>query len=89
MQEGDHMIAGYPPEFIIGLFVLLVGTGAAAFPRPKTYLTQLINLEIPCWGLLLVMLSYDEALALFTFGAVSVLSTFIYVRVMQKMEVRA
>ena len=83
------MIAGYPPEFIIGLFVLLVGTAAAAFPRPKTYLTQLINLEIPCWGLLLVMLSYDEALALFTFGAVSVLSTFIYVRVMQKMETRA
>jgi energy-converting hydrogenase A subunit E len=83
------MIAGYPSEFIIGLLVLLVGTAAAAFPRPKNYLTQLINLEIPCWGLLLVMLSYDEALALFTFGAVSVLSTFIYVRVMQKMEVRA
>jgi len=83
------MIAGYPSEFIIGLLVLLAGTAAAAFPRPKNYLTQLINLEIPCWGLLLVMLSYDEALALFTFGAVSVLSTFIYVRVMQKMEVRA
>jgi energy-converting hydrogenase A subunit E len=80
------MIAGYPPEFIIGLLVMLVGTAAAAFPQPKTYLTRLINLEIPCWGLLLVMLSYDEALALFTFGAVSVLSTFIYVRVMQKME---
>jgi energy-converting hydrogenase Eha subunit E len=32
------------------------------------------------------MLSYDEALALFTFGAVSALSTFIYVRVMQKKE---
>ena len=30
------MIAGYPPEFIIGLFILLVGTVAAAFPRPKT-----------------------------------------------------
>lgn len=83
------MIAGYPPEFIIGLLVLLVGTAAAAFPRPKNYLTRLINLEIPCWGLLLVMLSYDEALALFTFGAVSVLSTFIYVRVMQKMEAPA
>ena len=82
------MIAGYPSEFIIGLVILFVGTVAAAFPRPKTYLTQLINLEIPGWGLLLVMLSYNEALALFTFGAVSVLSTFIYVRVMQKMEVR-
>jgi energy-converting hydrogenase Eha subunit E len=32
------------------------------------------------------MLSYDEALALFTFGAISVLSTYIYVRVMQKKE---
>jgi energy-converting hydrogenase A subunit E len=83
------MIAGYPPEFIIGLLILLVGTVAAAFPRPKNYLTQLINLEIPGWGLLLVMLSYNEALALFTFGAISVLSTFIYVRVMQKREVRA
>jgi energy-converting hydrogenase A subunit E len=83
------MIAGYPPEFIIGLLILVVGTVAAAFPRPKNYLTQLINLEIPGWGLLLVMLSYNEALALFTFGAVSVLSTFIYVRVMQKIEVRA
>jgi energy-converting hydrogenase A subunit E len=74
------------PEFIIGLAILLVGTIAAAFPRPKTYLTRLINLEIPAWGLLLVMLSYNEALALFTFGGVSALTTFIYVRVMQKRE---
>lgn len=81
------MILGYAPEFVIGLGVLLLGTIAAAFPRPKTYLARLINLEIPCWGLLLLMLSYNEALALFTFGAISVLSTFIYVRVMQKMEV--
>jgi hypothetical protein len=36
----------YTPEFVIGLFVLFVGTIAAAFPRPKNYLTQLINLEI-------------------------------------------
>jgi energy-converting hydrogenase A subunit E len=74
------------PEFIIGLAILLVGTVAVAFPRPKTYLTRLINLEIPAWGLLLVMLSYNEALALLTFGGVSVLSTYIYVRVMQKRE---
>jgi len=76
----------YTPEFVIGLFVLFVGTIAAAFPRPKNYLTQLINLEIPGWGLLLVMLHYNEALALFTFAAVSVLSTYIFVRVMQKKE---
>ncbi|NTW92062.1 MAG: DUF2107 family protein [Methanoregulaceae archaeon] len=74
------------PEFIIGLIILLGGSVASAFPRPKTYLVQLINLEIPAWGLLLVMLSYNEALALFTFGGVSALSTFIYVRVMQKKE---
>jgi len=74
------------PEFVIGLAILLVGTAAVAFPRPKTYLTRLINLEIPAWGLLLVMLSYNEALALLTFGGVSALSTYIYARVMQKKE---
>lgn len=80
------MITQYPPEFLIGLVILVIGTIATAFPRPKDYLTRLINLEIPGWGLLLVMLSYNEALALFTFGAISVLSTYIYVRVMQKKE---
>lgn len=74
------------PEFILGLILILAGTVSSAFPRPKTYLVRMINLEIPAWGLLLVMLSYNEALALFTFGGVSVLSTFIYVRVMQKKE---
>ncbi|MDD1675490.1 MAG: EhaE family protein [Methanomicrobiales archaeon] len=74
------------PEFVLGIAVLLVGTVAAAYPRPKTYLTQLINLEIPAWGLLLVMLSYDEALALFTFGGISALSTFILMRVIEKKE---
>ncbi|MCX6691876.1 MAG: DUF2107 family protein [Methanoregula sp.] len=85
-EAAGMMVAGYAPEFLIGLAILLIGTTAAAFPRPKNYLVQLINLEIPGWGLLLVLLSYDEALALLTFGAVSVLSTFIYVRVMQKKE---
>jgi energy-converting hydrogenase A subunit E len=79
-------ITGLSPEFVIGLAVLVIGTIASAFPRPRNYLTRLINLEIPGWGLLLIMLSYDEALALFTFGAISVLSTYIYVRVMQKKE---
>jgi len=74
------------PEFVLGLTLILIGTVASAFPRPKTYLVQLINLEIPAWGLLLVMLSYNEALALLTFGGVSALSTFIYVRVIHKQE---
>ncbi|MDD1672094.1 MAG: EhaE family protein [Methanomicrobiales archaeon] len=72
------------PEFILGLILLLIGSAVSAFPRPKNYLIQLINLEIPGWGLLLVMLSYNEALALFTFGGVSALSTFILVRVIEK-----
>jgi energy-converting hydrogenase A subunit E len=76
----------YTPEFVIGMVVLIVGTISVAFPRQKDYLTRLINLEIPGWGLLLVMLHYNEALALFTFAAVSVLSTYIFVRVMQKKE---
>lgn len=83
------MIAGYAPEFIIGLIVLLAGSIAVAFPQPKDYLTRLINLEIPAFGLLLLMLSYNEALALLTFGAITVLSTFIYVRVIQMKEVAA
>jgi len=44
---------------------------------------QLINLEIPAWGLLLVMLAYDEALALLTFVAVTAISTFVIVRLME------
>ena len=72
------------PELILGLILLTIGSIVSAFPRPKNYLIQLINLEIPCWGLLLVMLSYNESLALFTFGGVSALSTFIFVRVIEK-----
>jgi len=74
------------PEFLLGLFLILAGTLAVAFPRKKDYLTRLINLEIPAWGLLLLMLYYNEALALLTFGAVTALTVFIFVRVMQKKE---
>jgi energy-converting hydrogenase A subunit E len=72
------------PEFVLGLLLLVIGSIASAWPVPRTYLSRLINLEIPAWGLLLVMLSYDEALALLTFGGVSALSTYIFVRVMEK-----
>jgi energy-converting hydrogenase A subunit E len=83
------MTGGYAPEFILGLIVLVAGSIAVAFPQPKDYLTRLINLEIPAFGLLLIMLSYNEALALLTFGAITVLSTFIFVRVIQKREAAA
>jgi energy-converting hydrogenase A subunit E len=74
------------PEFFLGLFLVLAGTIAVAFPPKKTYLARLINLEIPGWGLLLIMLSYNEALALLTFAAVTALTVFIFVRVLQKKE---
>jgi energy-converting hydrogenase A subunit E len=74
------------PEFFLGLFLVLAGTIAVAFPSKKTYLARLINLEIPGWGLLLIMLSYNEALALLTFAAVTALTVFIFVRVLQKKE---
>ncbi|HIJ06340.1 MAG: (NiFe)-hydrogenase-3-type complex Eha, membrane protein EhaE [Methanomicrobiales archaeon 53_19] len=74
------------PEFIIGLGLILLGTVSVAWASPKDYLTRLINLEIPAFGLLLVMLSFDEMLALLTFIAVSTVSTFIFVRVIGKRE---
>ena len=74
------------PEFFLGLFLVLAGTIAVAFPVKKTYLARLINLEIPGWGLLLIMLTYNEALALLTFAAVTALTVFIFVRVLQKKE---
>ena len=74
------------PEFLIGSFLIIAGTLAVVFPRPKTYLIRLINLEIPAFGILLLMLSYDETLALLTYGGVSALTVFILVRVLQKRE---
>ncbi len=72
------------PEFIIGLIILLTGTVITAFPQRRDYLTRLINLEIPAFGLLLIALSYDETLALLTFIAVSTLSTFVMVLVIER-----
>jgi energy-converting hydrogenase A subunit E len=69
--------------FALGLAILVVGVLSVAFVRPKTYIARLINLEIPGWGLLLIMLAYDEALALLTFVAVTAIGTFVIVRLME------
>jgi len=82
MQEGSHLT----PEFLLGGFLILAGTVAVVFPRPKTYLVRIINLELPAWGLLLLMLAYNETLALLTFGGVSAITVYILVRVLQKKE---
>ena len=72
------------PEFYFGFLILLIGTYVSAFPKDRNYLTRLINLEIPSFGLLLITLSFDETLALFTFIAVSTLSTFIFVLLIER-----
>jgi energy-converting hydrogenase A subunit E len=72
------------PEFFIGLILLIIGTWVSAFPRDREYLTRLINLEIPAFGLLLVALSFDETLALLTFIAVSTLTTFVLVLLIER-----
>ena len=76
------------PELVLGFAILFIGVIAAAFPRPKTYLSRLINLEIPAWGLLLIMLAYNEAIALLTFVAVTAIATFVLVRVMERGDLR-
>lgn len=72
------------PEFYAGLILLIIGTWVTAFPRDREYLTRLINLEIPAFGLLLVALSFDETLALLTFIAVSTLTTFVLVLLIER-----
>jgi len=68
--------------FALGLAILIIGVLSVAFVRPKTYVARLINLEIPAWGLLLIMLTYDEALAILTFVAVTAIGTFVIVRLL-------
>ncbi|WOF15941.1 DUF2107 domain-containing protein [Methanoplanus sp. FWC-SCC4] len=75
------------PEFLLGLGILLIGVIGASFPQPKTYINRLINLEISGFGLLLIMLAYDETLALLTFIAVTAITTFVIVRVLERRAV--
>ncbi|MBN1166337.1 MAG: DUF2107 family protein [Methanospirillaceae archaeon] len=70
----------------LGLFILIIGVFAVAFPRNREYLTRLINTEIAAFGLLLVFLSLSETIALVTFVAVNGISTFIFVRIIERRQ---
>ena len=74
------------PEFILWCIILIIGVSAAGFPREKTYLARLMHLEIPGFGLLLIMLAYDEMLALVTFIGVTGISTFVLGRGIERKE---
>lgn len=71
-------------EFALGIVLIIIGVLAVAFPRKKTVLTRIINLEIPSIGLLLVFLAFSEMLALLAFVAVNTISIFILVRVAER-----
>ncbi|HJK79013.1 MAG TPA: DUF2107 family protein [Methanocorpusculum sp.] len=73
-------------EFIIGCVLLLAGAAATAYPRDATYLTRLINMEVAEFGLVFIMLAFDEMLALVTFIAVNIVTTLIFVRLIEKKE---
>lgn len=75
-------------EFILGCILLIAGGLFTAFPRDKRYITRLINIEVAEFGLVLIMLSLSEVLALVTFIAVNIVSTFIFVRLIEKKEGR-
>ncbi|HJJ50393.1 MAG TPA: DUF2107 family protein [Methanocorpusculum sp.] len=64
----------------------MLGVLFTAFPREKTYLTRLINMEVAEFGLVFIMLTFSETLALVTFVAVNIVTTLIFVRVIEKKE---
>lgn len=72
------------PEFVLGLLLITIGIGASVFPRTREYLDRLINVEIAATGLMLVLLSFDETIALLTFVAVTTLATAVLVRVIER-----
>ncbi|WP_245611634.1 DUF2107 family protein [Methanolacinia paynteri] len=71
---------------MLGLGILFIGGLSTAFPNPKTYVNRIINIEVASFGLLLVMLVYDETIALLTFIAVTAITTFVLVRVIERRE---
>lgn len=75
-----------PVEFVLGFILLLVGIFFTAYPRDRRYITRLINMEVAEFGLVFIMLGFDETLALATFVAVNIVTTLIFVRVIEKKE---
>ena len=74
------------PELILGLIIFLAGVIVSAFPREKDYLSRLIHVEIAAIGLMLIMLAYNETIALLTFVTVTAITTIVLVRVIQRGE---
>lgn len=73
-------------EFVLGCILLIAGIIFIAFPQNKKYITRLINMEVAEFGLVFIMLGFSEMLALVTFVAVNVVTTLIFVRLIEKKE---
>ncbi|MDO5845229.1 MAG: DUF2107 family protein [Methanocorpusculum sp.] len=73
-------------EFVLGCILLIAGIIFTAFPQNKKYITRLINMEVAEFGLVFIMLGFSEMLALVTFVAVNVVTTLIFVRLIEKKE---
>jgi len=70
--------------FALGFLLLFIGILAVAFPRDRRYLTRLIHIEIPAFGLFLIMLALDETISLLTFVAVNGVCVFVFMRVLER-----
>ncbi|GAB7015876.1 DUF2107 family protein [Methanogenium cariaci] len=74
------------PELILGFIILLAGVAASAFPRERDYISRLIHVEMAGAGLMLIMLAYNETIALLTFVAVTAIATIVLIRVIERGE---
>ncbi|WP_421077904.1 EhaE family protein [Methanothermococcus sp. Ax23] len=71
----------------IGYFLLIIGTIGAIFgPMSNDPLKRLLNIEVPSMGVALILLAYNETLALMTFLAVNAVLMLVFVRAIIKNE---
>ena len=71
----------------IGYFLLIIGTIGAIFgPMSDDPLKRLLNIEVPSMGVALILLAYNETLALMTFLAVNAVLMLVFVRAIIKNE---
>jgi energy-converting hydrogenase A subunit E len=70
-----------------GYFMLIVGTLGAIFgPMSDDPFKRLLNIEVPSIGVALILLVYNETLALMTFLAVNTILMLVFVRAIIKNE---
>ncbi len=70
-----------------GYFMIIVGTLGAIFgPMTNDPLKRLLNMEVPSIGVALILLAYNETLALMTYIAVNTILMVVLIRAIIKNE---